>query len=215
MEKSPWLDDISVQSRYPSLHGKVLQVKMRGIYIKRESELKQFYVTIGGKRHRTMRPHPLQRALRAEQLATCRTVCKTRGFVTGGRSEIIVMSSVDDDDAHDPAPEEDLILAGQHAIIGFYLEAEASPDNEHIMCSLAEGVRITRIFAKSPKFVQKYFIHELNFLNSVKAGAVSFLEAYGEMGDINEAVKNALHEFVGGEGDAVDAECDDEAIQTP
>ena len=64
-------------------------------------------------------------------------VCKSRGFVTGGRSEIIVISAVDDDigDSNDDV----YVLAGQHAIIAFCTVAESCPENPHIQCSLNEG----------------------------------------------------------------------------
>ena len=66
MEQSPWTDSLSVSARYPTLQGKVLQVKMRGQYVKVEGQRIDFYTNPA--KQRAMRPSPYQRALRQETL---------------------------------------------------------------------------------------------------------------------------------------------------
>ena len=150
-----------------------------------------------------MKMHPLNRVLQRDNVLRIRAVMKERGYVTGARGEIVV---VEDSAGEDPSI--DLIVSGQHTVIAFFEEAEADHANHNIKESLLEGLKVTRLYAQTPRFAIKYFVNEGNVLNSIKVGEKSFLESLGEVEHFNAAWQAE------GAGPAPGGDGDDEGEET-
>ena len=196
--KSPWDDDVSVFTRYPGLEPNILQQTMRNQYVKTEGERKEWFKMLpNGSERALLQSSPDNRMLIRENVSTIRATMRERGMVSGGRSEIIVMASVNPDKPsgdQDADADVDYVLAGQHAVIAFY-EEMATPEgkaNPNMLATLAEGLKVTRISAATPRFARIVFRGEKNILNQVRAQAKSFVETYSEADDINTAWRHEL-----------------------
>jgi len=141
-----------------------------------------------------MKMHPLNRVLQRDNIIRIRAVIRERGWVTGGRGEVIVVSDRED-------PIKDLIVSGQHAVLAFYEEAESDATNTNTVASLREGLKVTRLYIDTPRFAIKYFVAEGNVLNGIKIGARSFLESYTELDNINNGWLEELGNDEGGGDD--------------
>ena len=153
--------------------------KLRSEYIKSEGEHKQWLVN--GKR--SMLPHPAQRGLMRENINDCKLVVRAKGFIRGGRSEIIVIAS--------PDAGVDFVVAGQHVIEAVYELVQDEPTNPNVMETIADTIPVTRLFDQTPSDVVKYFRDELNYLNHTKAASkVNFLQGYQEVPTVTDALKD-------------------------
>ena len=163
--KSPWEDDVSVAARFPDLSGKPLQVVMRNLYVMKEGERKRWFRDAGAEC-----PVPLlirapdNRMLIRDNVNCIRKTLREVGLVTGGRSEIIVVSARGGSDTCNAAADDaeiDEVLAGQHTVAAFYEEhAHCKGSNENINATLAEGIAVTRLHSLTPRFARKKFRDE-------------------------------------------------------
>ena len=173
----PWEGCASITIRYPNKSGRQLQNAVRRQYVKTDVEIKQLFTSTGAP---SLISHPAQRALQMDKVRQYRKIMRSKGWSVGGRGEIVVVASPDD--------EIDYVVAGQHVAKAFYLESAASPDNPQILSTIEEGIRVTRLFPESPEDVVRFFRDDNHFLNKVKGGLRSFLEKLDDVPQVQAAV---------------------------
>eukprot|EP00973_Karenia_brevis_P022261 3062770-Karenia_brevis.AAC.1 len=185
----------SIETRHPTLYGRLLADELRGTYIEDEDTRVRYYSA--SKARLMVRNPDINDRDEAETRRNIKESCKQRGFVEGGRNEIVVIPQFVGSEFY-------YVLGGAHTVEAIYEAYEEEGDsNEHLQATIAAGLKVTVLKARTPPDVQRWFKEEGNSLKG--SSGRSFLEYYNSIDRMRTAYAAHVKEQVQAKGGQVEA----------
>ena len=177
-----WESCDSIALRYPGKTGRQLQNITRRTYVQNECEPHELFTKSA---EPSLVAHPPQRHIMKDHVLRYRKIVRKDGRLVGGRGEVVVIAM------GEPPGEKDWIICGQHVATAFYEEHAENKENPQILATIEDGIKVTRLYPKTPDDVVRFFRDDNNYLNKVKGASRTFLEKLDDVPKVTAVIQKA------------------------